>query len=50
MKHQRKIIKRKHNQRGFTLVELITCIVGLAGFGIVGWLLYALVHFALKFW
>ncbi len=38
------------NQSGYTIVELITVIFMLAFLGLCGWLLYAGVHFILKFW
>ena len=38
------------NQTGYTIVELFTAIFGLAVLAVVGWLIYAAIHFILKFW
>lgn len=39
-----------NKQKGFTLTELITCFIGLAGLGLIVFALYAAIHFLLKFW
>ena len=36
--------------KGYTLVELVTCIVGFVMLGLMGFGLYAAVHFILKLW
>lgn len=38
------------NQKGFTLVEMLICIFGLATVGVLGSVLYVGVHFISKFW
>lgn len=38
------------NQKGFTLPELLLCIVFFLAVGVVGAILYAAFHFLLKFW
>ncbi len=37
-------------QHGYTLVELITVIFAFAVLALVGWGIYAAIHFILKFW
>lgn len=37
-------------QRGFTVFELVACIVGFAGFAAFCFGVYALGHFVSKFW
>ena len=38
------------NQNGYTIVELITCVFMLGVLALVGWGIYAAIHFILKFW
>lgn len=37
-------------QNGYTLFELIVSVAMLCALALVGWLIYAVIHFIIKFW